>query len=248
MIKKIYTAAVAVLLALSMTACGNGGDSAENETSAVATTSEETTTKAKTTTATLETTTAEETTTTAEETSAASETAETNGDNLFHGDGYTLSVDPEVWIDCTDYFKSAGLASDVAEEDDVDYSEDEVQNMFNAVFVHTSLNGTNINIVRVEVGDVGDDFDIGILEPYIRKECEQIPGITYLSGETVSVNGYDAVKVIYEDETGEFYNKKDQYTFVEGTFKYVITYTVTKDDYEVFLPDFEAVVQSIRFE
>lgn len=245
--KKLYIAAVAALLALSMAACGEHGGSADNEASAVSTTAEETTT-AETTAAADTTTSAEETTTIAEETTSAAETAETDGDNLFHGDGYTISVDPKVWMDVTDYFISSGLASDVAEEDDVNYSEDEVKNMFNAAFIHTNLNGTNFNIVRVEVGDVGDDFDIGILEPYIRKELEQIPGITYLSGETVSVNGYDAVKIIYEDETGEFANKKDQYTFVEGTFKYVITYTVGKDDYSTFLPDFEAVVQSIKFE
>ncbi len=252
--KKIFAAAVAAIIAVSMTACGGDSGTASDDTTAASTTAAETAdsvTESKTETEAeteSETETEAETTTEAEtstESETASEAASADGDNLFEGNGYTISVDPAVWMDYSDYLDK--VAAQVEKVDvGVEITEEQVQDMGDSMFMHTSSTGTNFNVVVVPgVGEKPADFEMSQLGDVMEAQFSAVEGMTYLGDETVEVNGMEALKVDV-DMSGAM--KMTQYIFIENGTQFGITYTALTADYDKCLADFEAVVNSISFE
>lgn len=111
--KKFFTVA-AVLLVLTMTACGGNSGTEETETAETTVSAADATTTTAETTATTSGTTAAET---ESKTEASTESAD--AENIFRGTGYTLTIDPADWEDNTEQFA-------------------ELSSYLDAVFVHTN--------------------------------------------------------------------------------------------------------------
>ena len=227
--KKLFIAAMAVLTITALSACGN--ESAVNDE-----------TTASSTTAAAEEVAAEDTEAT-EETDAAV----ADGEN-FQGTGYTLAVDSEKWLDMTEYIEEI---SKTAEDMDIveGFDAESLNNMGDAMFYYSADMASNFNVVTQEVGDLGDNFDMSLLNDVIEAQYSQISGCTYLGGEVITVNGYDCFKAEISADASVFGAdlKMAQCMFINGTSQYVVTFTASTENFDSVYPEFEAVLNSLTF-
>lgn len=248
--KKIFAAILAVLTAAFMAACGNGSSS-ENDVPDV-TTSAETETETNTETDVTETETETETNTETDMTETNTETeAEDNNSqaaaagNTYSGNGYTMTINSEKWVDGSEYVK---LISEYSSELDMslDVSAEDIENLNDGMFFHADLSGSNFNIVCSEIGDLGSDFDISQFGD-LMEEQYTAAGFTYLGDEVFERNGKNWLKIEVEADQMGTAMRMLQYMALNGVNQYVVTYTSDKDIYDEALSDFEEVFNTFEF-
>lgn len=244
--KKIFAAVLAVLTAASMAACGNGetGGNGGNDVPDV-TVSEETT-EAKTETKETD---AETESETEAESETEQETEDEDGDtadsgDIYKGSGYTMVIDGEKWLDASEYLK---MVSEYSAElnTDLDVSAEDIQNMNDGMFYHTNQDGTNFNIVKTDVGDVGDMY-IGDLSDVLKQQYEAA-GMIWLDYEINEFDGEDWLGVYVETSLSGVDMKMLQYFAIKDGSEYVITYTAGKDLFDAGRSDFDEVMNSFKF-
>lgn len=254
--KKIIAAVMSVFIVTAFSACGNtdSGSASEETTSAAETTTAAETTQAETTEA-AETTAAE---TTAAETTTEAETTAVNPDEaaaiaaegaLYQGDGYTVKINSEKWMDFSAYVDEI---SKLADEKDLgfDISAEDIQNTNDGMFFYVPDMSINFNFGVTEIGDVGEGFDISLFGDVMELQYGQIDGCTYLGDEVINVNGYECLKMDIAT-SAELYGaemKMSQYMFIHGTKQYVATYTAAEGSYDNGITDFEAMLNTIVFD
>lgn len=227
--KKFLAAVTAILMLSALTACGNDGNSAEviNETTSAAV-QEESPTETQ----------AEDNAETEAETEAAEAGSET-----YSGNGYTIEVDSEKWMDASEYVK---LISEFAENSDMgmDLTAEDIQNMNDGMFYHTNGDGTNFNIVCNPIGNtdginIGDGADI-------MKEQYVAAGIEWIGSDVVTINGVEWLKIDVETLMGGTDMKMLQCMALANGNQYVMAYTADTDKYDDALSDFEEGLNSFK--
>ena len=237
--KKLLIAAMAVLTITALSACGN--ESAVNDE----------TTASDISVTTIATEGVDEDTET-EDTTSETEAEENNAvaaeGELFQGTGYTLSINSEKWLDMTEYIEEI---SKTAEDMDIveGFDAESLNNMGDAMFYYSADMASNFNVVTQEVGDLGDNFDMSLLNDVIEAQYSQINGCTYLGGEVITVNGYDCFKAEISADASVFGAdlKMAQCMFINGTSQYVVTFTAGTENFDSVYPEFEAVLNSLTF-
>lgn len=250
--KKIFAAVLAVLTAASMAACGNGETDGNSGNNAADVTVSEETTELKAETEETDTETESETETEAEtesETETEQETEDEDGGtaeagDVYNGNGYTMTVNTEKWLDASAYLK---LVSEYTAELDsgLDVSAEDIQNMNDGMFYHTNQDGTNFNIVKTDVGDVGDIY-IGDLSDVLKQQYEAA-GMIWLDHDINEFDGEDWLGVYVETSLSGVEMKMLQYFAIKDGSEYVVTYTAGKDLFDAGRSDFDAVMNSFKF-
>lgn len=217
--KKILAAVTAILMLSALTACGNDGNSAEviNEV-----TSSEV----------------------LNDVNFAETQAAEAGDDLYSGNGYTVKVDSEKWMDASEYVK---MISEYAEDNNLsqNLTAEDIQNMNDGMFYHTNGDGTNFNIVCNAIGNT-DGVSIGDGAEIIKEQYEA-SGITWLDSEVVTINGLEWLKINVEMSMEDTNMKMLQCMALADGNQYVMTYTAAKDKYGETVSDFEEVLNSFKF-
>lgn len=249
--KKIFAVILAVLTAASMAACGNG-ETGGNDVSDVTVSDEITENNSETETEEAETETETETeseTETETESETEQETEDEDGDSdasedVYSGNGYTMVIDEEKWLDASEYLK---MISEYSAELDtgLDVSAEDIQNMNDGMFYHTNQDGTNFNIVKTDIGDVGD-VDISELADVLKQQYEAA-GMTWLDYEINEFDGREWLGVYVEANLGGAETKMLQYFAIKDGSEYVITYTAGKDLFDAGRSDFDEVMNSFKF-
>lgn len=255
--KKIFAAVLAVLTAASMAACGNGetdgngGNDVPDVTVSEETTEADSETEENTETPseTVPETESETDTETETESETESETEDEDVDtaeagDIYSGNGYTMTIDGEKWLDASEYLK---LISEYSAElnTDLDVSAEDIQNMNDGMFYHTNQDGTNFNIVKTDVGDVGDMY-IGDLSDVLKQQYEAA-GMIWLDYEINEFDGEDWLGVYVETSLSGVDMKMLQYFAIKDGSEYVITYTAGKDLFDAGRSDFDEVMNSFKF-
>lgn len=238
--KKILAAVTAILMLSVFTACGNDGNSAEvtDETTSAAVTQEESPAETQAENS-------DETETETEtEPETETETAEAYNENLYSGNGYTVEVDSEKWMDASEY---VNMLSEYAENTDtgLNLTAEDFQNMNDGMFYHTNGDGTNFNIVCNAIGNT-DGVSIGD-GAEIMKEQYEAAGITWLDSEVVTINGLEWLKINVEMSMEGTSMKMLQCMALANGNQYVVTYTSDTDNYDSAISDFEEVINSFKF-
>lgn len=249
--KKIFAAVLAVLTAASMAACGNGETDgnggndvpdvtvSEETTEADSETEENTETPSETV---PETETETESETEQETEDEDVDTAEAG--DIYSGNGYTMTIDGEKWLDASEYLK---LISEYSAElnTDLDVSAEDIQNMNDGMFYHTNQDGTNFNIVKTDVGNTGD-VDMSQLAEVIKQQYEAA-GMIWLDYEINEFDGREWLGVYVETNLSGVDMKMLQYFAIKDGSEYVITYTAGKDLFDAGRSDFDEVMNSFKF-
>ncbi len=248
--KKIFAAILAVLTAASMAACGNSGNDVTDVTTSAATETETNTetdgTETETETEATETNTETDMTETNTETEAEDNDRQAAAEgNTYSGNGYTMTINSEKWVDGSEYLK---LVSEYSSELDIglDVSAEDIENLNDGMFFHADLSGANFNIVCNEIGNLGSDFDISQFGD-LMEEQYTAAGFTYLGDEIFERNGKNWLKVEVETEQMGTAMRMLQYMALNGVNQYVVTYTSDKDIYDEALSDFEEVFNTFEF-
>lgn len=247
--KKIFAAVLAVLTAASMAACGNGetgGNDGNGDASVTVSeeiTENKTETEANTETVPETETESETESETEQETEAENGNADAEGD-IYSGDGYTMVVDGEKWMDASELLE---MISEYSAELDtgLDVSAEDIQNMNDGVFYHTNQDGTNFNIVKTEVGNTGD-VDLSQLAEALKQQYEAV-GMTWIDYEINEFDGREWLGVYVETNLSGMDTKMLQYFAIKDGSEYVITYTAGKDLFDAGRSDFDAVMNSFKF-
>ncbi|MBQ5317859.1 MAG: hypothetical protein J6K17_02040 [Oscillospiraceae bacterium] len=246
--KKILITLMTVLSLMAFAACDSAEKENDSEESTIVSLEEVTTALTE------KITEAEETTTTAETTTAAETEAEpapvANGE-LFVGNGYTLLIDGEKWMDASEYIDEvAGMADGNEITETLNITSDDIANMADAMFFNIE-NGSNFNVTIAEVGDVGA-LNEEVLEQFaslMEQIYASMSGYICEGYEFIKVNGHDVIKfVIYtDDEVTGVELKMNTYLFYYGTKQFSMTYTDDKSTFDSTVADFNAVINSISF-
>jgi len=247
--KKIFAAVLAVLTAASMAACGNGetgGNDGNGDASVTVSeeiTENKTETEANTETVPETETESETESETEQETEAENGNADAEGD-IYSGDGYTMVVDGEKWMDASELLE---MISEYSAELDtgLDVSAEDIQNMNDGVFYHTNQDGTNFNIVKTEVGNTGD-VDLSQLAEALKQQYEAV-GMIWLDHDINEFDGREWLGVYVETNLSGMDTKMLQYFAIKDGSEYVITYTAGKDLFDAVRSDFDAVMNSFKF-
>ncbi len=244
--KKIFAAILAVLTAASMAACGNGETDGNSRNNSEDVTVSEETTESKAETEETEAKTESEAETESE-TEQKTENADDNSaeaGDVYSGDGYTMTVNTEKWLDASAYLK---LVSEYTAELDsgLDVSAEDIQNMNDGMFYHTNQDGTNFNIVKTDVGDVGDIY-IGDLSDVLKQQYEAA-GMIWLDHDINEFDGEDWLGVYVETPLSGVEMKMLQYFAIKDGSEYVITYTAQKDMFDAGRSDFDEAMNSFKF-
>lgn len=246
--KKIFAVILAVLTAASMAACGNGETDGNGGNDVPDVTASEETTENNSETEETESETESETETETEsETEQESEADDGNADaagDVYSGNGYTMVIDEEKWLDASEYLK---MISEYSAELDtgLDVSAEDIQNMNDGMFYHTNQDGTNFNIVKTDVGNTGD-VDMGQLAEVIKQQYEA-SGFTWLDYEINEFDGREWLGVYVETNLSGTDMKMLQYFAIKDGSEYVITYTSGKDLFDAGRSDFDEVMNSFKF-
>lgn len=170
--------------------------------------------------------------------------AEADNGNLYSGNGYTVEVDSEKWMDASEYVK---MLSEYAEDNNLtqNLTAEDFQNMNDGMFYHTNGDGTNFNIVCNAVGNtdgvrIGDGAEI-------MKEQYEAAGITWLDSEVVTINGLEWLKINVEMSMEGTNMKMLQCMALANGNQYVVTYTSGKDLFDACRSDFDEVMNSFKF-
>lgn len=231
--KKFLAAVTAILMLSALTACGGDGNSAEviNEvTSAAGQDDSAAETQAK------------DNDQTEAETEAETEAAEADGDT-YSGNGYSIKVDGEKWLDASEYVKLISEMSENSEYSNGLTAED-IQSMNDGMFYHANGDGTNFNIVCNPIGNT-DGVNIADGEE-LMKEQYVAAGIEWIGSEVVAINGVDWLRIDVAMSMEGTDMKMHQCMALENGNQYVLTYTADKDKYDAALSDFEAVLNSFK--
>ncbi len=235
--KKLLAAVTAILMMSALTACGNDGGTAEvmDETTSAAVQSEA---PAET----QEETEAETDTETEAESETETEEASDNSD-IYAGNGYTVNVDSEKWVDASEYIK---MISEYAEENGLseNLTAEEIQGMNDGMFYHTSNDGTNFNIVSNPIGNT-DGVKIADAADELKAQYEAM-GINWVSHEVVEINGIEWLKIDVTSNMQGTDMKMLQCMALSDGNQYVITYTADTDKYDSAISDFEDVLNSFK--
>lgn len=244
--KKIFAAVLAVLTAASMAACGNGETGGNDGNDVPDVTVSEETTEAKTETKETD---AETESETEAESETEQETEDEDGDtaeagDIYSGNGYTMVIDGEKWLDASEYLK---MISEYSAElnTDLDVSAEDIQNMNDGMFYHANQDGTNFNIVKTDVGNTGD-VDMSQLAEVIKQQYEA-SGFTWLDYEINEFDGREWLGVYVETNLSGVDMKMLQYFAIKDGSEYVITYTAGKDLFDAGRSDFDEVMNSFKF-
>lgn len=266
--KKITIAAMLLSFIMAFTACGNT-DSGSSVTEAAETESAaEIQTEADAEAETTAETDSEAVSDTAEEEETVIETAldedtdsfggeEASGEeessvaedseDLYHGTGYTISVDPEIWMDASSAIEAVG---EFAENADIgiDVSADDIADTNDGIFIYKSNMAVSFNVVAVD-SEYDNDSLLSLLDEVVKLQYEAIDGFEYLGGEVVTINGYNCFKctVSASEEAFGADTQMSQYMFLNNGKQYVITFSAPTDSYDGIFPDFEAVLNSFAF-
>lgn len=244
--KKLLIAAMSILIITAFSACGSSTSPEETTAETTAEAAAEITEAETSAETESETTTEAETTT---ETETETEAASTN---VFRGNGYTLSIDSETWMDASEYISLvAQWAENTDSAQDIDLTAEDMENASDAMFYHTGISGTNFNVVITEVGNVGvlDKEMLEMLGEAVKTQYSNMTGFIFESYEIVKVNGYDSLKINMSTDAAVFGAelKMTAYMFYNGTKQYVITYTAGVESYDSGFADFETVLDSFTF-
>lgn len=246
--KKIFAVILAVLTAASMAACGNGetGGNGGNDVPDV-TVSDEITENNSETEETESETESETETETESETEQESEDEDGNADAagaVYSGNGYTMVIDEEKWLDASEYLK---MISEYSAELDtgLDVSAEDIQNMNDGMFYHTNQDGTNFNIVKTDVGNTGD-VDLSQLAEALKQQYEAA-GMTWIDYEINEFDGREWLGVYVETNMSGTDMQMLQYFAIKDGSEYVITYTSGKDLFDACRSDFDEVMNSFKF-
>lgn len=245
--KKIFAVILAVLTAASMAACGNG-ETGGNDVSDVTVSDEITENNSETETEETESATESETETETEsETEQESKDEDGNADaagDVYSGNGYTMVIDEEKWLDASVYLK---MISEYSAELDtgLDVSAEDIQNMNDGMFYHTNQDGTNFNIVKTEVGNTGD-VDLSQLAEALKQQYEAA-GMTWIDYEINEFDSREWLGVYVETNMSGTDLKMLQYFAIKDGSEYVITYTSGKDLFDACRSDFDEVMNSFKF-
>lgn len=250
--KKIFAVILAVLTAAAMAACGSGETDGNGGNDVTDVTASEETTENNSETEETESETESETETETEtetesETEQESEAEDGNADaagDVYSGNGYTMVIDEEKWLDASEYLK---MISEYSAELDtgLDVSAEDIQNMNDGMFYHTNQDGTNFNIVKTDVGNTGD-VDMGQLAEVIKQQYEA-SGFTWLDYEINEFDGREWLGVYVETNMSGTDMKMLQYFAIKDGSEYVITYTSGKDLFDAGRSDFDEVMNSFKF-
>lgn len=170
--------------------------------------------------------------------------AEADNGNLYSGNGYTVEVDSEKWMDASEY---VNMLSEYAEDNNLtqNLTAEDFQNMNDGMFYHTNGDGTNFNIVCNAVGNT-DGVSIGD-GAEIMKEQYEAAGITWLDSEVVTINGLEWLKINVEMSMEGTNMKMLQCMALANGNQYVVTYTSGKDLFDACRSDFDEVMNSFKF-
>lgn len=243
--KKLLIAAMSILIITAFSACGSSTSTEETTPETTAEASAETTAAKTPAEPEVETTNEVETTTEAETESATEAVA---AESIYRGNGYTIDVDSDVWVDFSSYIEEV---SKYADEKDLglNITSEDIQNVGDSMFMYLPNPEVNFNVTRTEIGDLGADFDLSLYGDLMENQYSQINGCTYLGDEVITVNGNKCLKLDIAASAEVFGNdlKMSQYVFLNGTIQYVVTYTAGVDSYDSALPDFEKMLNTITF-
>lgn len=217
--KKILAAVTAILMLSALTACGNDGNSAEviNEV-----TSSEV----------------------LNDVNFAETQAAEAGDDLYSGNGYTVKVDSEKWMDASEYVK---MISEYAEDNNLsqNLTAEDIQNMNDGMFYHKNGDGTNFNIVCNAIGNT-DGVSIGDGAEIIKEQYEAA-GISWIGSEVVEINGIEWLKInVGTTMQGTDMKMLQCMALADGN-QYVLTFTSDTGKYDGAVSDFEEVLNSFKF-
>lgn len=261
--KFILTSALA--LALMLTGCGGGST---NETAPAADNAVDTVADTVADTAAgLSESAAADTEETTEETTkeATEETTEAAGeedddisretgkyyDGVFHGNGYTLKIDSDVWMDISvmiDYARKAANNSDI--DFGIDFTDEQYSDVYDGMFICPDSNGANFNITVVDIGmdmNIADEDIAELYSALIEQQYAALEGCTFYGCQTDSAGGYDCLKAEVEMTNKGVTMRMAQYCFWENKKQIAITFTATPDEYDEMLPEFEKVLNTVSF-
>lgn len=235
--KKIIAGCLALTMAFAFAGCSDS----DSSQASVSETSSVVTTETSTVTTTAETTAA--TTSAPEEQTSSNESADKN---VFTGNGYTLNIDETKWKNSSDATDSISKQSEQADTG-LNIDADQLSSMIDCIFVSTDDNITNFNVVT-QPSTFTEDADYSVLDESIKAQYENVNGCSYVGSETVSINGYKALKTSVETSADVFgYDETiTQYIFFKNGKQFVVTYTTLKDSDKNINADFDKVLESFK--
>lgn len=265
---RIIAAAAALLMALSFSACSSEDESLQENADPSVTSieaSDETTaeTKASVTEKDTEIEKTEETTAEKSETEEASATeAETEAsssvttdaateavsEDIFQGDGYTLIIDGEKWMDYSEYiYEISQLAEEMLELENI--TAEDISKVAKGVYIRKDNLNVNFNIGVTDLGGNVEDIGYDVYRDMMKEHYESQDGVKYIGDEIFDANGIDCLKLTVETTSDDLntHNKVSQYIFLHGTAQYVFTFTAEYSHYDSELAEFEKIVKSIEF-
>ncbi len=170
---------------------------------------------------------------------------------VFHGNGYTLKIDGDTWVDISamiDYVRQAANDSDI--DFGIDFTAEQYSDAYDGMFICPDSEGANFNMTVVDIGmDLNiDDEGAELYGAIIEQQYSAVEGCTFYGCETDSAGGYDCLKAELEMTSSGVTLRMVQYCFWENQKQMVITFTATPDEYDEMLPEFKKVLDSVSFE
>lgn len=169
-------------------------------------------------------------------------------DGVFHGSGYTLTVDEDVWVDM-DFMidmisqSAEGTLSDYG----FDFTAEQYSQLYDGMFVCPGSSGANFNMTVVEMG-MDMEISAELFGSILEQQYSAIEGCEMLACEDEAVGDYKSVKAEVKMTADDVTLKMRQNCFWENGKQVVITYTAQEEEFDGLLPDFEKVLESIEFE
>lgn len=198
------------------------------------------------------------------EAAAEDETDSANGSNagnfgetdkfyggVFHGNGYTLKIDGDTWVDISammDYVRQAANDSDI--DFGIDFTDEQYNDAYDGMFICPDSEGANFNMTVVDIGmDLNIDAEgAELYGAIIEQQYAAVEGCTFYGCGIDSAGGYDCLKAELEMTSSGVTLRMVQYCFWENKMQMVITFTATPDEYEKMFPEFKKVLDSVSFE
>lgn len=176
-----------------------------------------------------------------EESEAVSETEETedmpggevSSDGLFHGSGYTLEIDFEIWTDIM------GL---MGESVNLNTAEG-----FDGMFVRADNSGANMTFITLNV-TLPEDITAENYSEMMEGQYSEAEGMELISCEDCTVGGKKCIKSLIENSAAGAKVKAVQYVFPRDSAAVTMTFTAGEEEWDELLPEFEGVVESLKFE
>lgn len=160
-------------------------------------------------------------------------TEEKLSDGLFHGSGYTLEIDFDIWTDIM------GL---MGESVNLNTAEG-----FDGMFVRADNSGANMTFITLNV-TLPEDITAENYSEMMEGQYSEAEGMELISCEDCTVGGKKCIKSLIENSAAGAKVKTVQYVFPRDSAAVTMTFTAGEEEWDELLPEFEGVVESLKFE